>query len=230
MVKYKKLKEALISLKLTNRQLVNKLSDIINKNFEAKEADLAQEKLSVATVTKWIQGTAHPTDPIIRQSISILLTKSNDTPGDLDNYGCFIVPTKEEATKILYDGLSKYNQEIIDNFKTFKLNCASGKYDKTKLNPYSTKTKPETTMGCIAYLLIQNYLFTNYSADKGYLTLDNYSRIVNIDSLVNQTNIDKLLSYLQIFCNTAKKYDNTNIQTQALLFVLKEISHQDFWL
>lgn len=124
----------------------------------------------------------------------------------------------------------KYNQEIIDNFKTFKLKCASGEYDKTKLNPYSTKTKPETIMGCIAYLLIQNYLFTDYSANKGHLTLDNYSKIVDIEGLVSQTDIDNLLSNLQFFCNTAKKYDNTNIQTQALLFLLKQLAHQKFWL
>lgn len=230
MVKHQKLEKALTALNLTNRKLVDKLSDIINNNFEVKEADPAQKRLSVAKVTKWIQGTARPTDPIIRQGISFLLTESKDKTGDLDKYGCFIVPTKKEATKILYEALLKYNQEIIDNFKTFKLKCASGEYDKTKLNPYSTKTKPETIMGCIAYLLIQGYLFTDFSHAKGHLTLDNYSRIVDIDSLVNQTNIDNLLLNLQIYCNTAKKFDTGNIQTQALLFLLKQIAHQEFWL
>lgn len=224
MVKHQKLAEALASLNLTDKELTDKLSDIINHNFEMTVADLVQKKLTTANVSGWRKGTAHPTDLTVRQGISILLT------GRKDKYGCFIVPSKKEAKKILQDALSINSQKIVDKFEDFKAACASGAYDKTRSYPDSTKIKPETLMGCIAYLLIQNYLFSDYSANKGHLTLDNYSRIIDIESLVSQTNIDNLLLNLQIYCNTAKKFDNGNIQTQALLFLLKQIAHQGFWL
>lgn len=224
MFKHQHLDEALTSLNLTNSELTEKLSDTINNNFDTKVADLAQKKLSTATVRHWCQGTAHPTDLIIRQGISILLT------GAADNYGCFIVPTKSEAKRILRAALTVNNKKIVENFKIFKSNCASGAYDKTKLDPTSSKTNSETLMGCIAYLTIQGYLFTNYSDSKGHLTLDTYLNLVDINKLIKQTNIDRLLTDIQIYLNTAKTYDNDNIYKQVLLSLLKQIVHQDFWL
>lgn len=224
MFKHQHLDEALTSLNLTNSELTDKLSDTINNNFDTKVADSAQKKLSTATVRHWCQGTAHPTDLIIRQGISILLT------GDKDNYGCFIVPTKDEVIQILQSALTVNNQKIIDNFEIFKSNCAFGVYDKTKSNPDSSKTSSETLMGCIAYLTIQGYLFTNYSNNKGHLTLDNYLNLIDINKLIKQTNIDRLLTDTQIYLNTAKTYDNDNIYKQVLFSLLKQIVHQDFWL
>ncbi|AFR21077.1 hypothetical protein DBP97_09435 [Lactobacillus helveticus] len=199
MVKHQKLAEALASLKLTDKELTDKLSDIINHNFEMSIADLVQKKLTTANVSGWRKGTAHPTNLTIRQGISILLT------GHKDKYGSFIVSSQKEAKKILHDALSTNNQKIMDKFEDFKMACASGAYDKTRSYPDSTKINSETLMECIAYLIIQGYLFTDFSHAKGHLTLDNYSRIVDIESLVSQTDIDNLLSNLQFFCNTAKK-------------------------
>lgn len=99
MVKHQKLEKALTALNLTNRELVDKLSDIIKNNFEVKEADPAQKKLSVAKVTQWIQGKARPTDPIIRQDISILLTETQKSLVDLMSMVALLYQPRKKPQK-----------------------------------------------------------------------------------------------------------------------------------
>ena len=219
------LSDQLKSLQLTNSQLVTTLSDIINSNFTAAEAgaDSVQDKLTNAHVAAWYSGKSYPSNLIIKDALSILLT------GKKGNYGSLVLPTTVDAENLLAEAFTVYNEKLTMNFKTFKINCINGYFERIKNNPYSSKVTLKDIAGCIAYLRIQGYLYSNTQEKKQRLDLALYGNIVHINELIKLVDRNKLLAGLQKHINLASKLNQAGMHKIALTTLLLEIRNQEFF-
>ncbi|WP_251717823.1 hypothetical protein [Lactobacillus agrestimuris] len=219
------LSDQLKSLQLTNSQLVTTLSDIINSNFTATEAgaDSVQDKLTNAHVAAWYSGKSYPSNPIIKDALSIFLT------GKKGNYANLILPTAVDAEDLLAEAFTVYNEKLTMDFKTFKTNCINGYFDRIKNNPYSSKVTLKDIAGCIAYLRIQGYLYSNTQEKKQKLDLALYGDIVDVNELIKLVDRKKLLVGLQKHINLALKLNQTGMYKTALTTLLLAIRNQEFF-
>lgn len=208
-------------LDYSNKQLTNKLSTIIDNNFPVKLADLGQSKLSEFNVAKWKIRKAIPTNCVIQDAFSILLSTSQSEGHFFD-----LLLTKQEAKQILDDALIKYNKIIItDNLSEFKLKILNGRFDRVKKNPYSSKVTTNDIMGCIAYTVISGYLYNkNLGLNKHKkLNLSLYQRLISTSELSTLVNSKRLLRFLQKEIKQKGRIDINSLHKAALLYLLLTI-------
>lgn len=218
------LKDKLCSLDLTNSQILDKLSLIINTNFNVVDTDndKVQDKLTINHLISWKNGKAYPSNPIIREALSILLTNKKG------NYGALILPNEKDAEDILKKAIAYYNNKIINNFEIFKQKCSNNYFEKVKVNPLSQKVTATDVMGCIAYLLLEGYLFSHPLYSKS-LNLNSYQKIVNIKSLSQFTNSHNLLINLRKCIISSSSLNPDRLQKQSLLILLMGIRNEKFF-
>lgn len=215
-------KKQLQALQLTNSQLIDKLSDIINANFNVDKSDAVQNQLTSAHADAWRSGKAYPTSPIITEALSILLT------GNKNNYATLVLSTPTDAEEILVEALTVYNRKVIADFDNFKLNCTNGYFDRIKLNPFSSKVTAKDIMRCIAYLVIQGYLYSTINKPKK-LDLTLYSNITDVNHMLKLINSNYLLVQLRKYINSGVKLTHAGLFKGALMDLLVSIKNQEFF-
>lgn len=225
MVKQNLLVTKIEKLNLSNFALIEEISKIINDKYSREVADLAQKSLQGTNVDSWRKGKAIPSNPIIRDTLAILLEAPN---GNFFN----LVLNSEDANQILISTLDKYNKAIIsDDLHEFKLKAFNGDFDRIRRNPYSSKVTIMDLMGCIAYLKISGYLLgRNLGLIKNKkLNLNLYKQIMDLPRLAALVDPNQLLQFLQKNIEKKGRINSITLQKSALLYLLLIITGDSFF-
>lgn len=229
MFKQNLLGQKISSLQLSDSDLLKELDDIINKNYPSHEAlsDAVQDKLTAPHIDSWKKGKAIPTNPIIRDALSILLSKTK-TKGHFFE----LVLDMNGAKAILVGALNKYNNAIITNdLHEFKLKARNGDFDRIKNNPRGPKVTITDTMGCIAYLIIEGYLYGQNLClkENEKLTISLYQQLIVPSQLASLVDSDQLLTFLHNELKKSGRINTSSLHKAALLYLLLTIKGDSFF-